>query len=803
MKTPLSRRVLRAVASRIWKPYRLPTSGRLPVAGLESRVQVSWDAHGIPHLFARTEGDLCFGLGFLHAGERLWQMDFLRRASSGRLAEIFGDRPLNWRLISVQYRGKGVADLDFFMRALGLRGAAAASLATLPPDAVELLEAYCRGLNRAVEIQHRQLPLEFRILNYTPEPWTPVDVFLVQRGMAQMLSLSWRAILALSLIAEKLPAGPQRDEMLRALGPWEGKRFGFPLGEEIEGLISLTGDGRDLTGHGASGSNAWALAGSRTRTGHPLLACDPHLPLGLPSVWYLAHLKAEEVDAIGATLPGSPGVVIGRNRHIAWGFTNLMAHDADLYLERVHPQRSDLYRVGDHWEPFEVRPEVIGIRGRPAVLRHLRRGRHGPVLADLSGVSEPLALALRWTGEEPSQECLAILRLNRARNWQEFTEALREFTSPALNVVYADTAGNIGRQAVGKIPVRARGRGSSLLPGWSGEWEWTGTLPYDELPRIFNPAEGRVVLANDRQSAAGTAAYISDYWEPPFRARRIRELLEALHPAGVEEFRAIQNDTFCLQGRDLVSTTLRSWARRIDGELSVAERRALSTLLRWPGDSAPGSAPAALYHVFAQKVLERALFFHVGELLAAHYLELWNLPLQFLDHLLRRPDSPWWAGRDPDRELLEAFREARREVSPRVPGLKARNWGQVHTLLFRHPLGEQALAGALLNEGPLPTGGCSGTVNSGFYSFAFPYHQEAGASYRQIIDLSPAGESWFTLPLGESGNPFHPRSRDLLPGWRQGRLVPMTMPETAAEPALILDPRGSAEKAPDAAADPD
>ncbi|HLC25824.1 MAG TPA: penicillin acylase family protein, partial [bacterium] len=766
-KWNLTRRLLRGTASRIWKPYRLPHEGRLALEGPISEISITWDPHGIPHVFAQSESDLYFGLGFLHAGERLWQMDYLRRINSGRLAEILGDRPLDWQLTSIRFSDKGVLDLDFFMRTLGLRRAAEASLAILAPEVTRLLESYCQGVNRSLEIQHRSLPLEFRLLGYSPDPWTPLDILLLQKGMAQLLSLSWRVILALSLIAEKLPTAPRKLEMLQALGPWEEEGGSQVLRKDLEDPLALSRAVANLMGSGASGSNAWAVSGVHTRTGYPLLACDPHLPLGSPSTWYLAHLKGGGIDVMGATLPGGPGVIVGRNRTIAWGVTNLMAHDADLYLERLHPLRADLYRVGDHWERFEITPEVIGIRGKPAVLKYVRRGRHGPVLSDLpaSAGQAPMAVTLRWTAEEPSREPLAIMLSNRARNCREFIDAWREFAGPALNIVYADTEGNIGSQVVGKIPIRARGHGTTLLPGWTEDFEWTGYLPYEKLPHRLNPSDGILVSANSKESCEGFPDYISAYWEPSFRYRRIRELLQALRPASTETFRAIQSDTFCLQARDLISQVLQPWGNRVQNDLSMPERNALSALLHWPGDSSSSSREAALFHVFCQKILERAFSAIPGELLPCHYTENWNLPALFVEHLLRQPKSPWWEGKDWDRELLQAFRCARKELSLLGTGVWVRSWGKIHRLLFRHPLGENPVLGSLLNEGPLPGGGCGLTVNSGYYSFASPYAQKAGASYRQIIDLSPTDESCFILPLGQSGNSLLPHHHDLLPFW--------------------------------------
>ncbi|MHB2015560.1 MAG: penicillin acylase family protein [Candidatus Xenobia bacterium] len=744
--------------------------GSIRVRGLRHEVRIGFDAARIPHLIAESTTDLFFAQGWLHAMERLWQMDMFRRVCSGRMAETFGNRRLDWHDFTVHLRDRRLVDVDYFMRLLGIREAAEESAARLADEEATLITAYCAGINAFIESrQRRQLPVEFRLLSLQPEPFTAADVYTVAKGMAYQLSFSWRAILIQHGLSA-LPAALAEDLLPEGYGPQE------PTIARVRELLALDGAVREYAGwRGLSqGSNSWVLSGARTESGHPLLANDPHLRLRAPATWYLLHLQGPGWDVEGASLPGMPGVVIGRNRHIAWGLTNAMAHDADLFQEEL---RGDQVRYGEGWEPLRLEPLRIGVRHGPAVHRVRRVSRHGPLISDALPM-EP-ALAYQWTGHQTGGEVRALLGVSRASGWTAFSDALRDFVAPCQNFVYADVEGNIGYRMAGRIPRRRQGQGQRPRPGWSAEHDWEGTVPYEENPWLLNPESGYIGTANNQIVDAGYPHFISNLWEPSWRVRRIHELVATREKHDASGMMAMQMDVVTVDGRDFTADVLHPFARS-DAAAALSRQAApgLQQLLKWDGECRVGSAPAALYHVLLHTLLKLVFEPHLGETLWLAYTEQLNDAQVRLHALMRQAESPWFGDRGRDAVLAEAL-----ETS--VAWLRGRRWGELHQATLQHSMGGSRTPGGFFNVGPEPTPGSIGTLNNGQFYYAFPYRHYVGASYRQVVDLAPGARSWFVLPGGQSGNPVSAHYRDQLPAWQHGNYLEMA---GAAVSTLRLEP---------------
>src|SRR5579883_2219627 len=506
------------------------TRGKLHLAELHEPVEIVTDRYGVPHIYANNEDDLYLAQGYVHAQHRLWQMELNRRIGSGRLAELFGEIAL---------------EPDRFARRLGLHRAAAAAVRTLPPHSARILDAYARGVNAFISSHRTNLPLEFTLLRLTPAPWQPADTMQWSKMMGWNLGGNWETELIRARLVARL--GPERAAKLET-GYDPSHPLIIPPGVSYKGtnlgLLEQYATLRQLSGFGLLGaSNNWVVDGSMTITGKPILCNDPHLGQTAPSIWFECHLVAGEIDVVGATFPGAPGVIIGHNRHVAWGVTNAISDVEDLYIEKFNPQNPIQYEYKGQWEEAEVIREEIRVKGRAEpLIEEVRITRHGPILtsmpnpqsaetAEAAGsnghnpVPAELPLALRWTGLQQCHILSSIPKLNRATNWEEFREAMRDWDVPPQNVIYADKEGNIGYIMAGAIPIRAQGQGLLPSPGRTGEYAWVGYIPFDELPQTYNPEQHFIVTANNRVVDDNYPYYITNEWLNGYRAQRIRDLL--------------------------------------------------------------------------------------------------------------------------------------------------------------------------------------------------------------------------------------------------------------------------------------
>lgn len=775
-----------AVATALRRP--LPrTSGTLAVAGLRAPVEVIRDEWGVPHLYARSNADLFFAQGYVHAQDRLWQMEFQRRTGHGQLAELFGAIAL---------------DSDRFVRVLGFGRIARREAPLLTPEIGEAAGAYCAGVNAFIAGNRRRLPLEFGILRVQPRPWEPADLLVWAKIMALNLSANWTTEIMRARIVAVV--GAERADALDPTYPGDhplaipaGLRYDPHLGEValagVEAVERFTGGGKP-----GQGSNAWVVGGARTTSGQPLLANDPHLALQMPSLWYAMHLVGGDYEVAGASIPGTAGIVIGHNARIAWGVTNGMHDVQDLYIERFDPAdpAGRRYEFQGNWEEAELVREAIAVRERPRSDRmrvetmEVRVTRHGPIVNDLippatgaNGRDAEQPLAMRWTALEPGTLARSVLAVNRARDWEEFRAALADWTVPTQNFVYADVDGHIGYALGGAVPLRARGDGRVPVPGWTGEWEWTGTIPPAENPHALDPAEGFVVTANNRIAGDDYPHPMEAEWLSGYRAARIRELLTRTMRHDAATFARIHTDRRSLPGiafADLARTGRLPVAP--GNEVAEAARDALAA---WDGLLTADSVAGLIYSTLRREVLDRAYAEVVGPLGAVAGLGGFasDPGRTYVARALPRVlallggRAPNWLppGRDPDALLADAWAATVAQLRAEWGDDVSRwRYGAAHHLTLRHVLGGIGPLGRLLNRGPFPTGGDLDTVCMGAMSTS-PTGIDAytAPSYRQILDPADWDNSRAIHPTGQSGHPASRHYADFIPHWLDGTYHPL------------------------------
>jgi penicillin amidase len=710
------------------------------VSGLAGAVEIWRDSVGVPHIWASSAEDLFFAQGYVHAQDRLWQMELLRRVAEGRLAEVMGAELL---------------DTDRFLRTVGLGRAARAAAATLDPEHRIWLESYAAGVNAWLDGRRGALPPEFLALRIRPARWEVEHSLMLEKIMAWDLAAYQRG-LDLARAGRRL--APERAAYLAPDYPEWGAHIlegtASPLPPAVPPVAAALLDALSIT----RASNSWVIGGEYTLSGKPILANDMHLALTSPSLWYLAALHGGGFEVAGMTLPGAPFVVAGHNRAIAWGLTNANVDDVDFFIERPDPADSTRYLTPEGSLPFEVLVDTIRVRGaKEPVYFPIRMTRQGPILNGVVGGAGDELLALRWVGHDPSRTWQAMAGLNRASNWGEFVAAVEDFNNPHQNVIYADTAGRIGYYMGGRVPLRGAGRRPPLVPvpGWTGAWDWVGYLPFAEHPQLLDPAEGFVVTANNRQVAGDAGDLISAWWDEPFRAERIRELLERGGPfdaAAVHRQQLDVGDAMAARYRDLV--------------VAAAERAGLAgaaeMLRAWDLRAEADSRAAALFYVWHDRLRSQVAKSLYGE-------DGW-FPRDALTALLERQTLPW-VGAGGAAEFTKLAAVALQEADSIVGG---RRWGELQVVLAEHPLGRVAVLERLLglHVGPAPIGGSATTVNVANRSGAgYPRRVTHGASQRHVVDMGDIdGAGGFILPTGQSGLPFSRQYRDQFERWRSGGL---------------------------------
>jgi len=704
---------------------RTPTEGKMSVTGLSGKVTITRDRYGVPHIVAgKNDLDAFFALGYVHAQDRLWQMEFNRRVAQGTLSEVLGDKTLK---------------ADQYLRTWGFYEAAEKSWPSLSPQAQSVVMAYTQGVNAFIAQGH--FPLQFSLLGFKPKPWTVVDTLAWQKLMAWDLQDVWKNKLKNYIVEKKLgaskipeifPPYPEKaptilsDEDLKQSGLW-GQSSVMPA--EI------------FSNSPGIGSNNWVVSGKLTESGKPLLANDPHLGLQSPALWYLAELKGPHLHVIGATMPGVPAVVIGHNDRIAWGVTN------------VNPDTQDLYILSHHAK-ISVKEEVIKIKNHPDVVFEVRRSEAGPIISPVSEAGEiGPNVALKWTALQAGDTTVqSMIEINYAANWHEFVDALKTFIVPSQNFVYADTDGNIGYYLPGRIPIRHWD--SSMPVPYDANHQWAGFIPFEKLPHVYNPPEGLIVTANNKTASSHYPYAINFRWSvPAFRAERIIKLLKENVPLNAEKFEHIQYDThsslWAFFSKDFLNT------KPLDHESQMA----LDELNKWDGNADRQS---------------------IGETVFAYwYRELGNLTPTYIRGIMRFPE-PYYIKHEIEEtpDILSKSLSAAMKTLIKEKGENPQNWmwGKVHYAVFRElGLGVVPGIGAYWNR-DISTPGDLYTINVGTYNFK-TFEQEDGAGFREIIDFNNLNDSLYVQTLGQSNDPFAQNYQDQMELWRDGKYLSMSEDE--------------------------
>ncbi len=814
------------------------TSGEIKVPGLTDTVTVSRDDAGIPTITAKNAGDLFRAQGYVHAQDRFWEMDFRRHVTSGRLSELFGESQLG---------------TDTFIRTLGWRNVAEEEVQILDATSLAYYQSYADGVNAYLDTHSgANLSLEYVMLglqnpDYSPEHWTPADSVAWLKAMAWDLRSNLedeieRALLSGTFTPEQIAQiHPDYDYSKPTIVSDADPTTKTNAAPEAMPAAMHTAPGVDyaeaalrtsaalnnvprLIGPAGShvGSNSWVVSGQYTESGKPLLANDPHLGPVMPSVWYQVGLRCATVspecpfDVSGYSFSGLPGVVIGHNADIAWGFTNLGPDVADLFIEKV---TGDSYEYDGAAVPLDIREETIKVAGGADVPITIRSTKHGPIVSEITDdfttitsteaekngaqqakdATEGYQLSLQWTALTPGRTPSAIFAVNAAHDWESFRAAATLFEVPSQNLLYADLEGNIGYQAPGLVPVRAQGDGTTPSPGWTSEYGWTGFIPQDQLPHVFNPSDGYIVTANNAAVAPDFPYLITKDWDYGYRAqqieKRISDLISSDTKITAENMSDIQADTFNANAQHL--TPLLISAAQSDDSSSGAARGA-QLLEDWDYHDDRDSAQAAYFNIFWRNLLADAFAAKMPEATAPTGGSQW---FQVMENLTPDPESAWWVDesrgiRNRDEMFVAAANEAWDEATSLMGSDPANwRWGKIHTLTIENAsLGTSGIGAieALLNRGPYELGGGSSVVDAVAWDASVGYEVNWVPSMRLVADLSDFDKSTWINLTGASGHAFSDHYVDQTPLWQNHQTRPWVFSaeavEAAAKETLTLRP---------------
>lgn len=763
-----------------------PVDGELILAGLDAPVRVLRDRWGVPHIYAQNDHDLFFAQGVVQAQDRLWQMELYRRVSTGRLSEIVGEQGL---------------PTDRLTRTLGFYRLGEQDYAALEEKVCDALLAYVAGVNAYLDHASHALPVEFTLLGHHPEPWMVQDTMALSRLIVWQLSTAWYGEIVRAQIIETV--GSEHAAELEAIYPPDHP-FTLPEGITVRHLQpeALLAESTSPFVFKGQGSNAWVVAGHKTTTGMPILCNDMHLPLMLPSIWYENHLESNHLHVVGVSVPGMPLVLVGHNARIAWGATLGMTDAEDLFVESFDGSSLARYAFRGQWVDAETIPETIHIKGRKQP--HIERvtlTHHGPVISNvLDGANQRLALSSKAL--QPLQVFQGWWLLDQAQDWDAFMEAVRHIRAPQLSLVYADVAGNIGYWLAGAVPIRANGRADTPAPGWTGEHEWIGEVPFEEMPHAYNPPQGYIVTCNNQVIDEDYPYFLGNSWQSGYRAQRAVDVLESKQQFSLQELAALQSDVQSRPALEFVD-----YLRALPPQ-DPDTRLAIDLLRDWDGclstDTVAGSIYQATYYSLVRNLFEAGM----GTELMLRFMgegfnpllrpisDLYGQETAIVLRLLATPSS-WWIEQAGGREALltrsvkQALRWLRKTAGPDPQQWQ---WGKIHFLTLAHPFSTSSPLGQVFNLGPYPLCGDGDTLcRSGIAPEDPNASHTIAASFRQVVDLDDLSRSMGVLPPGQSGQLGSPHYDDLMALWLRGEYHPLLWTQEQVEQqkaaSLLLLPR--------------
>ena len=759
---------------------------------IKNDVEIYSNFYGIPYIYANNDDDLFFAVGYYHASMRLWQMDYYRKLAGGRLSEIFG---------------KETFKVDKFMRCFDIEGIAKRNYDSISGKSRNILEAYCKGVNQFIEDNHSVLPLEFNALSYKPAKWEPYHSLMVGRYLTLELSLSIWADITYGEILEKLGGEKAKlfmpdDEYLTTIykiseNPKDKKN------QSSAGFSSELFDIKDKLGIGgsSSGSNCWSFRNTDTNgISNTILANDAHLLLGIPARWIQMKIKSQDINSIGLTLPGIPLILSGRNNDIAWGVTNIMVDGFDYFVERLDPKQENYYTDDSTLHKIQYIVDTIKIAGNEPEIYYKRKTANSYIISDFhvlsdsklflnyetdnksKGLQDRNVLSFRWIGNSFSDDLFALYKINTSRNFDEFKDALRHWSAPALNFHYTDKKGNMGMISAGFKPVRKPLCNPNLPnPAWKEEYGWLTTEKLQDTNfKIYNPAEKFLASANNKLLNSDKN-FVSNYWEPESRIKRISELLNESVNFTYRDAQYLQNDYLSVYAKELLSISI-PILDNYRNLLTPEEIEILNKMRNWDFILSRASVHASIYTFFYEKLIYNTFYDELGERIYKQYSFISSLPTRKLLALLKMTDSPLFdiqgTKNIENKEFIifKSFRDGLNQFNEyfeEIP-IQNRNYGKMHNLTLEHPLTKSDFLKSAVTLGPFETGGNNTTINNAEWNITNPYKQVIGASMRIINDLSN-DFIYTSLPGGMSGDPMHPNYSDQLQIWLNGGYVKLPL----------------------------
>ncbi len=747
--------------------------GRLTLSGLDSNVIVARDGKGVPHLNAKNEHDLYIAQGYVQAQDRLFQMDLSRRQASGQLSEVIGEATI---------------DRDKFFRTLGLRRAGADSYNAYSKEGKQILKWYAEGVNAFINQakEKGKLPIEFTLLGYEPKKWSPVDSLTIGKYMAFDLGGHWQSQAFRYWATEKWP-----KEKAFELFPSYPKDAPTILQDYQSVKLDISKSFANVVIPPVyNGSNNWVVSGDKTKSGKPILADDPHLGLATPAIWYQMQLRTKGMDVSGVIFAGVPGIILGHNETIAWGVTNTGPDVQDLYIEKENPDKKGEFLHNEKWEKAKIVEEPIKVKGEKTIPYKVTITRHGPVINDFAyepkGNNEKLAM--KWTALEPTKELEAVIQMNKAKDWPQFEKALEDFQVPTQNFVFASSDGTIAYKANGRIPIRKNGDGMLPAPGWNDDYEWTGYIPYDQLPTVVNPKEGYIATANNKVVSDDYPYHISHEWAQPYRVMRIREFIESKNKLDVTDMENLQMDQKDLYAKEFVPMIM----KQLKGlKKTNNEKLALKELENWDYIDDKDEAAPLIFHLW-MKDMTKLLF---EKQIPDDILALFEGKQQVVDELLRKSlngeKSIWVEEQGGINKLLTTSLDRVLTELDDKYGKSPTDWkwGDYHQLYFEHPLSAavKPLKWFFNSEDPLPIGGSQVTVQAASYPESGIV--DHGASWRFVADTADLSRAYHIVGPGEAGNFRSEWYHDQINDWANGVYHETSLnPKNVDSKILTLEP---------------
>lgn len=766
--------------------------GERTFEGLSGEVKVYRDNWGIPMIKADTDEDAAFALGYVHAQERFFQMDVSRRAGEGRLSEIFGSKTIT---------------IDKMFRTVGIYKLAEESFNRINPEARKILVAYSKGVNAYLKDAKGNYAPEIDVLGYDPYPWKPAHSLVIAKLMAWELNISWWTDLMFSHLVQKFGEAKAREII-----PDFPQNAPTIIPSGIEKIASISTDlidvdkaYRELVGFTGThiGSNNWVVNGNKSTSGKPIIANDPHLSFSAPGRWFFAMIRSNNWNVEGFTLAGLPAVVIGKNKNIAWAMTNVMADDADFYSEKLDSTETK-YLLDGNWKDLSIVKDTIHVKDSENEIIEIKKTHHGPVVSSIHPLKkiypntevESATLSMRWTGQDFSDELFAALKLNKAKNWEDFKEALRDFTVPGQNFVYGDDQGNIGYVCAAKLPIRASNSPSLIFDGTISANDWRGFVPYEEMPKLFNPAQNFIASANNK-TVQNFSYHISNIWEPSSRIERITELLNSKVKHSVLDFKNYQNDFISPYARKLKQHLLNAFK-----DVKLNDKNLKTTLElfeNWDGEMNKRSQVPTIYAYFLKDLIKNIIGDEMSSDLLKEYVFVANVPYRKIEEMMESNSSFFDDVRTNmvetkddmiRKSLVDALSEIERDFGKDVANWQ---WGSIHKVTFKHMFGgNSSLLDKLINVGPFEIGGDGTTISNTEYSFSelfesihdsnLPhrtkkFENKLGPSMRYIFDFAQPDYLNYILPCGQSGHFMSSNYKNMSKLWLQGNYIKLPLKE--------------------------